>query len=69
MAKGRTPEVTEIDIIKAAKRVDDPCFKVGEVAEMLDVSDQTIRNHTQDLLKNDIVEKKRVGSGYIYWVV
>lgn len=68
MPKGRTPEISDLDVIQAAKEINDPCFKTKEISEVLDVSDQTVRNHSEELVESGILGRKQVGSGYIYWI-
>jgi transcription initiation factor IIE alpha subunit len=69
MPKGRTEKIDEEDILRAAKGIEDPCFASREIAELLGVSTQTVRNKINALVDDNVIGTKKIGNAHAYWII
>jgi predicted ArsR family transcriptional regulator len=69
--KGRySEEVTPETVLDVLKEADDPVLTATEIADVLDVSRDTIRLKLQDLHERGKVDRKQVGArSVVWWIV
>lgn len=65
--RGRSKKATKEDVVKAARQTEDPCIKKGEVAQKLPIGGERTRMLMNELVEEDVLKTKSVGSGRIYW--
>lgn len=59
--------VTDSDVLRALHEQPDPIATARELADILDVSSETIRRHLTELHDKGQVDRKKVGSRAIVW--
>ena len=64
---GRPRETTTDDVLKALCEVDAPVGTGTELAQRLNVSQQTVLRRLDELHKNGRVERKEVGARAVVW--
>jgi len=65
---GRTPEVTDEEILAVLRESDEPVLTAGEVAEQLPIGRRAIHDRLVDLRERGLVERKNVGPRAVWWI-
>ncbi|WP_092664187.1 winged helix-turn-helix domain-containing protein [Halorientalis persicus] len=65
---GRTPKVSDEEIMNHIREVNDPFVTAKEVAEAVSLSRQAVNNRLNNLHDRNLVDKKSTGSGVGWWV-
>jgi len=64
----RTPDTRPLDVIEAAREIDEPAFSPSEIAESVEVGETRVRQILNELETEGMVECKRFGSGKGWWL-
>jgi len=65
---GRSPKVSDAELVNHILQDDDPFITAKELSEKLPMSRQGINNRLNDLEESGVLEKKSTGSGMGWWV-
>lgn len=65
--RGRSTNVTDDQLIEAAKTIPDPCFGKAEVAEMVSLGPERARQRLDNLVRADTLDSKKIGTANVYW--
>jgi len=68
MARGRTPKTTDRDILDACTNCEHLVFGSGDIAEMVAIGRQRVRERMAELADNGVLRCREVGSTKVYWV-
>jgi len=68
MGKGRSKEVTDMELIEAGREVSGPAFTSREVADAVGLERDTVRVRLNNLATDGVIHKKSPSSLNIYWV-
>ncbi|MFC6940287.1 MarR family transcriptional regulator [Salinirubellus sp. GCM10025818] len=59
--------ISDSDVLDALHEQPDPVATAGELAEVLDVSSETVRRHLTELHERGLVDRKTVGARAVVW--
>jgi len=65
---GRTPKVSDEEIINCIREADEPFVTAKEIAGAVSLSRQAVNQRLNDLHSSGVVDKKSTGSGVGWWV-
>jgi len=68
MGKGRSKEVTDIELIQAGRGVSGPAWTSREVADAVGLERDTVRVRLNNLAAEGVIHKKSASAINIYWV-
>lgn len=61
-------EISDSDIVQQFQDADEPFVGASELAEQLGMSRQAMNYRLRQLLDDGVVDRKKVGSGYGWWL-
>jgi predicted ArsR family transcriptional regulator len=64
---GRTPEITDDEILAVFRSTSNPVLTTAEVASEFDLTHRGIRDRLEKLEKEGTLESKKVGARAIVW--
>lgn len=64
---GRKPRVTDEEILAVFQRTDDPVLSTADVADELPIKRRATLTRLQDLVENDILDRKQTGGRNTVW--
>lgn len=64
---GRTPEITDEEILAVFRSSSDPVLTTGEIASEFEITHRGVRDRLEKLEDKDRLESKKVGARAIVW--
>ena len=65
---GRSPEVSDLELLREAALIPDPVFTATEIAERIDLTQQAVDSRLRKLEDDLLVHSRKKGQARVWWL-